>query len=142
MASTDATTIQGSNVYVEHAVFGGTGALTAVSPAADGTAVLSALVPADGAELVSVTFTITTIGIVTTTGLQEWSVSDGTNVLFTQVATTAVGTVGDVRTFVTGTATNGKNIGTTTGSRLILTNTETGTVGTGVSGIFQLVWAL
>jgi len=142
MADQEGTTIQRNNVYVQNCVFGGGGAHTAVSPAADGTDALTAVVPEDGAELISVTFTVTTIGAVTTSGTQQWSVSDGTNVLFTQAATDAVDVVGTVRTLVVGTATNGKAIASTVGTRLILTNTEDGTVGTGVAGIFRLVWAL
>lgn len=142
MASTEATIIQGSNVYVQSAVFGGGGALTAVSPSANGTDALSAVVPADGAELVECTFRITTVGAHTTSGTQQWSISDGTNALATMVATDAETAADTLITLVLGSATNGKNIATTAGSRLILTNTEDGTVTTGMAGIFRLVWAL
>ena len=139
MASTDGTTIQGSNVYVQNCTFGGGGTNTALSPAASGTDALTAVVPGDGAELVSATFTVTTAGV--GGGSNAWSVSDGTTALFTQAATINTTAAGGVRTMTMGTATNGKAIATTAGSRLILTNTLAGTASTAIAGIFRLVWA-
>jgi hypothetical protein len=140
MATTASTSIQGRSTYVQNAVFGGGGAHTALSPAASGTDALSAVVPADGAELVAATFTVTTAGV--GGGSNQWSVSDGTNALFTQAATINTTAAGGVRTMTMGTATNGRNIATTAGSRLILTNTLVGTASTAIAGIFRLVWAL
>jgi hypothetical protein len=141
----DGSTIQGKNVYVVSAGFAthtnGTGRIEGyISPHGDGTAVLSCVVPADGAELVSATFTVISIGV--GGGTQQWSISDGTNVLATRAAlidTTAAGTVSEL---TVGTATNGKAIATTAGSRLTITNTSVGTSTQGSTGIFNLVWAL
>lgn len=140
MASTVGSTIQGSNVYVENCVFGGGGANTALSPAANGTDALSAVVPADGAELIEASFTITTVGV--GAGSNAWSVSDGTNALATIAAVINTEAVGTIRTMTMGTAINGKAIATTDGARLILTNTLAGTASTAVAGIFRFVWGL
>src|SRR3990172_8552016 len=106
MAATIGTTIQGKTTYVENTTFQ-TAALanTVLSPDGNGTALLGALVPADGAELREATFTITAAGAVTTSGTQQWSVSDGTNALFTMAATSSAAAdsvAGGVRTMTLG----------------------------------------
>ena len=146
MAATVGTTIQGKSTYVQITTFQ-TAALanTVLSPATTTTILLGSLVPADGAELIDATFTITTAGGVTTSGTQQWSCSDGTNALFTMAATSSAvadSAAGTVRQMTMGSATNGKNIATTAGSRLTLTNTVAGTITAAIAGIFKLVWAL
>ncbi len=143
MATNESNALSGKHVVVQNAVFGGTGVLTAVGPSAPSTTIaLSTVVPGDGAELKECTFRVTTTGAHTTSGTHEWSISDGTNALATMVSTDAETVAGTLITLVLGSATNGKNIATTAGSRLILTNTELGTVTTGLAGIFRLVWGL
>jgi hypothetical protein len=150
MATAESSSLQGRNVYVSdcglisasttEAVTGMLGAYR--TPNATGTTVLSTVVPADGAQLVAMSFTVHSAGTVTTSGTQQFAVSDGTNDLATLAATSVVQSAGAVLTFTMGTATNGKNLATTAGSRLILTNTEAGTIADGMHGIFRLVWAL
>jgi hypothetical protein len=150
MATNVSNAIQGKTTYVQECGFlTGTvagdvgGAITAASPASSTSgAMLAAVVPSDGAELVACTFTVTSPGTVTTSGTQQWSISDGTNALATMVATDAETAAGTLITLVLGSATNGKNIATTGGARLVITNTEAGTIGDGLNGIFRLVWAL
>lgn len=142
MATTSGSTIQGRTTFVTTAGFTGTAAHTSVGLSANGTSVLTTVVPADGAELISGTFTITTVGAVTTSGTNAWSISDGTNAIATIAAFDVTQAIGTILPLVMGSATNGRNIATTSGARLILTNTEAGTVGTAVSGIFNFVWAL
>ena len=149
MATTEGSTIQRNNTYITTCGFiGGTTEVSAEvygSPDASGTSVLATVVPADGAELVAMTFTVTSNATTTTSGTQQWSISDGTNALATLAATGVGGAgtaAGTVLSMVMGTATNGKNLATTAGSRLTLTNTEVGTIGDGVHGVFRLVWAL
>ena len=149
MATQESSTIAGKNVYIATCGFlAGTvagdqgGAQTHESPAADGVRALATVVPADGSELVAATFTVTSPGTVTTSGTQQWSISDGTNAIATLAATSAATAAGTVVSLVMGTATNGKNLATTDGARLTLTNTEVGTVGDGLHGVFRLVWAL
>ena len=149
MASTESTTIRGTNVYVTTCGFlTGTvvgdagGSITAGSPSADAVTPLATVVPADGAELKSITFTVTSPGTVTTSGTQQWSISDGTNVLATQAAIDTEQAAGTILTLVMGSATNGKNIASTAGARLTMTNTEVGTIGDAMHGIFNLVWGL
>ena len=147
MATNEGSTIQRKNTYVTEAGFvvdsitAGIGSITSfTSPTGDGTSVLSTLVPADGAELVACVFTTSSAG--TGTHTQQWSISDGTNALATLAATTATITAGVVTALTTTTATNGKAIATTAGSQLTLTNTAVGTSTEGVSGVFNLTWAL
>lgn len=116
------------------------GAQTHESPAADGVRALATVVPADGAELMALTFTYTSPG--TGTHTQQWSISDGTNALATRAALVATTAAGTVSSFTMGTATNGKNLATTTGARLTLTNTSVGTSTDGAHGVFRLVWGL
>ena len=116
--------------------------VTPQAPDGTGTFVLATTVPADGAELISAKFTVTSGGSVTTSGTNAWSVSDGTNVLFTLPATSVTQSAGAILSMTTTTATNGKAIATTAGARLILTNTEAGTVGDGMHGFFTFVWGL
>ena len=141
----EGSTIQGKNVYVTSAGFAthtaGTGRLLGyISPHGDGTAVLSTVVPADGAQLVSATFTVISIGV--GGGTQQWSIHDGTNVLATRAALIDTTAAGTISTLTTATSINGKAIVTTAGSRLTLTNTSVGTSTQGSTGIFNLVWAL
>ena len=98
------------------------------------------MVPVDGAELIAASFTVQSTGNGDHT--QQWSISDGTNVLATLAAADADAAVGTVHTMVMGSATHGKAIGTTTGARLTLTNTSVGTSTEGMAGRFVLVWAL
>ena len=145
MATTQSSTIQGKTVYVAEAGFTVDAATYGLitsgkSPSTDGTSVLSATVPVDGAELTAASFTVLSTGDGDHT--QQWSISDGTNVLATLAAADADAAVGTVHTMVMGTDINGKAIGTTTGARLTLTNTSIGTSTEGMSGYFNLVWAL
>ena len=142
----DGSTIQGKNVYVTSAGFAthtaGTGRLLGyISPHGNGTAVLSTVVPADGAELVSATFTVISIGV--GGGTQQWSIADtaGT-VLATRAALIDTTAAGTISTLTTATSVNGKAIAATAGARLTLTNTSVGTSTQGSTGIFNLVWAL
>ncbi len=145
MATTISSALQGKTVYIQESGFG-TDALTyglitsGTSPSADGTAVLTAVVPVDGAELIAATFTVQSVGNGDHT--QSWSISDGTNVLATLSSADADATVGTVHEMTMGTAIHGKAIGTTTGARLTLTNTSVGTSTEGMAGRFVLVWAL
>ena len=145
MAATISSALQGKTVYVTESGFTVDAATYGLitsgkSPSADGTSVLSATVPVDGAELTACTFTVLSIG--DGDHLQSWSISDGTNVLATLVSADADAAVGTVHTLTMGTAIHGKAIATTTGSRLTLTNTSVGTSTEGMSGYFNLVWAL
>jgi len=149
MATQESSVIGKSNITVDTCSFlTGTvagdmgGAINASSPNATGVNVLAAVVPADGAELIAMTFTVTSPGTVTTSGTQQWSISDGTNALATLAATSATTAADTVISLVMGTATNGKNLATTDGAALTLTNTEAGTIGDGLHGIFRLVWGL
>ena len=152
MATTWGSTIQGKNIYVTTCGFmTGTvlgdsgGSITAGSPSADAVVALATCVPKDGAVLVEADFIVTSPGSVTTSGTQEWSITDGTNVLATRAATNADATntpAGTVLALTMGSATNGTNAATTTGAVLNLTNTEVGTIGDGLNGIFRLVWHL
>lgn len=140
MPTTESTAFQGKYTFVQDAVFGGNGVNTALSRADNGTILLSGTVPADGAELVEATFTVTTAGV--GAGSNQWSVSDGTNVLFTMAAIINTEAAGTIRTMVTSTGTNGKAIATTKSARLTLTNTLAGTASTAIAGIFRFVWAI
>ena len=147
MATNESSSLQGKNVYVTEAGFAvdsitaGVGSITSfTSPSGDGTATLSTVVPADGAELVACSFTVTSAG--TGGSTQQWSISDGTNALATRAALIDTTAAGTVSALTMGTATNGKNLATTAGSRLTLTNTAVGTSTEGSSGVFRLVWAL
>ena len=144
----EGSTIQGKNVYVTSAGFivdsvsGGVGSITSyTSPTGNGTSVLSTVVPADGAELVSATFTVTSPGAGGST--QQWSIADtaGT-VLATRAALIDTTAAGTISTLTTATSVNGKAIAATAGARLTLTNTSVGTSTQGSTGIFNLVWAL
>ena len=152
MATNESSALQGKHRHVTEcgflaSVVDGPGSIAEHviimrSPNADGTATLSTTVPADGAELVEMTFTVLSAGTVTTSGTQQWSISDGTNALATLAATDATTAAGTVVSMTMGSATNNKNLATTDGARLTLTNTEVGTVGAGMEGIWRLVWAL
>jgi len=148
MATNESSALQGNHVFVTEAccirapITAGVGVAynTLNTPTGDGTSVLSTGVPADGAELVECTFTVTSAGIGGST--QQWSISDGTNALATRAALIDTTAAGTVSTLVLGTATNGKNIATTDAARLTLTNTAVGTSTQGTSGVFRFVWAL
>lgn len=144
----EGSTIQGKNVYVTSAGFvtdsitGGVGSITSyTSPSGNGTAVLSTVVPADGAELVACTFTVTSAG--TGGSTQQWSLADtaGT-VLATRAALIDTTAAGTISAFTTATSVNGKSIAATSGARLTLTNTAVGTSTEGSTGVFNLTWAL
>jgi len=153
MATNESSSLQGRNVYItecgfRHDEYALQGSISVAineafhTPNGDGTMVLAALVPADGAELVAASFTPLSLG--TGTHDQEWSISDGTNVLC-QVGPTGVAlsiTVGTAFAYTMGTTTNGKSIATTAGARLTLTNTSVGTSTRGVEGVHRFVWAL
>ena len=143
MATNESSAFQGSNVYIAQFGWIGTGAETALPAMTDSaTFALWHVVPADGAELVELTYTITVVGTATTSSTMEWSISDGTNALATLAATTGSTAVDTVLTLVMGSATNGKNLATTAGTMLVLTHTEAGTLTAGPAGIFRAVWAL
>ncbi len=145
----EASVVQSKNTIVQNVGFIAAGVTETVaalvmvgSPDGTGTSLLAGMVPADGAELISAKFTVTSGATVTTSGSNAWSISDGTNVLATLAATSATQTAGTVLSLTTTTATNGKAIATTAGARLVLTNTETGTIGDGMHGLFTFVWGL
>jgi len=152
MATQESSTLAGRNVFIETCGFltgtvaGDMGGAINAKPAQDGTgiSVLSGIVPADGSELVAAEFTVTSPGTVTTSREMQWEVSDGTNVLATLAASAnnAATAAGTILSLIMGTATNGKNLATTDGARLTFTNTEVGTAGGGIHGLFRLVWAL
>jgi hypothetical protein len=140
----EGSTLQQKNIYIENVgmVSLGMGVTTYATPTGDGTAILNTTVPASGAVLQECTFTPISLG--TGAHEQEWTVSDGTNILFTQASFTnpASLTVGTAATQTLADVGNGKAIATTAGARLTLTNTARGTSTQGVNGIFRLVWAL
>jgi len=153
MATNEGSNIQGRYVVVQEGGFLTTEFIKAgslsidnsvwfVTPSTSETSVLSITVPADGAELIAASFTPISLG--QGSHDQEWSISDGTNVLCqagpTGVLTSA--TVGTAIAYTMGTTTNGKSLGTTGGSQLTLTNTSVGTSTKGIEGIHRLVWAL
>ena len=147
MATNESSSLQGKNVYVTEAGFhadsitAGIGELiSSTSPTGSGTSILTTVVPADGAELIAMTWT--TSSIAAGTHEIQWAINDGTNDLATLAAVTATFALGTVTTLTMGSATNGKNLATTAGSALTLTNTAVGTSKEGTSGIYRLVWAL
>jgi len=148
MATNESSSLQGKNVFIDcggtmtHQLTLAADIQNYLTVTGDGTTTLACLVPADGAELVQATFTPTSLGV--GAHEQQWTISDGTNILATQATFTnpASLTVGTAATQTMGTATNGKNLATTAGARLTMTNTSRGTSTRGVQGIFRLVWAL
>lgn len=141
--------LSGKGVYVTEAccvrgpITAGVGVAynTLNTPTGDGTSVLSTMVPADGAELIACSFTVTSPGIGGST--QQWSIADASGTaLATFSATLDTQAAGSVRTGTMGTATSGRNLATTAGSALTLTNTAVGTSTQGTSGVFRLVWGI
>ncbi len=107
-----------------------------------GTQLMSCVVPVDGAELLSVNFVVHSAGVISTSGTEQWSIGDGTNELATLAAFAGESVAGTILSFTMASATNGKAVATTGGTRLILTNTEAGTVSDGPHGRFSLLWAV
>jgi len=121
-----------------------TGILTKYSTlSATGTAAMTTMVPALGAELIAASFTVISPGSVTTSGNMAMAISDGTSELALNATGDATTAAGGIITLTPQSVANGKAVtAAAAGTRLILVNTETGTIGDGMHGIFRLVWAL
>ena len=114
---------------------------TAVStPDSSTTAEINAWVPSQNAQIVEATLTVTSPGTVTNTGDQTLSLGDGTTVALATAsnadATSAAGTI------ITFSGINTARATAAGGTKLVLTNTEAGTVGDGLHGSLSITWAL
>ena len=111
--------------------------------AATGTAAMSTTVPQPGAELIEATFTVLSAGTVTTSGTQQLAVGDGTNLLAISSATDATSAAGTIVTLTPQSVNNAKaNTAVAGGTRMVFTNTEVGTIGDGMHGMFRVVWSV
>ncbi len=144
MATNESNALQGRTVFTESCAFlllnTNAGVVSMATPVGDTASFwLSSVVPYDGAELLAASYTILSLG--TGNHEQSWTISDGTNILMTMSGLAQTSALGTVTAMTMGTATNGKNIATSAGNRLTITNTSVGTSTIGSMGVVRLVWA-
>ena len=144
MATNESNALQGRHVWAESCAFlllnTNAGVVSMATPVDDIAAFrLSSVVPYDGAELLAASYTIMSPSL----GIhdQNWTITDGTNILMTLTDCLQSAAIGTVYGMTMGTATNGKNIATTAGTDLVITNTSVGTSTLGSMGVVRLVWA-